>query len=306
MLDFHRELLADSTRTLAFREAIRRIVKPGDVVLDIGAGSGILSWFAIEAGAARVYAIEKQHTADAAALLARHNGYADRLVVVHEYSVDAILPERAHVAITETLGMFALDEQILGLVLDARKRLLRPGAAIIPSRVALLAAPVTLPEKYERHVAWWSDARYGVDLTPLRTFASNSQYGADINEDAHLAAAATLIDVDLHAIDTADVSGRTTFEVTRDGTCHGFGGWFDATLASDPPLVLTNRKPHETHWMQAFLPLEVPVDVKRGDAIELELETHDGRSWRWRGQAADQPFDQTTWLAAPPCLGAKK
>ena len=306
MLDFHRELLADQTRTLGFRDAIRQAVQPGDVVVDIGAGSGILSYFAIEAGAARVYAIEKQHTADAAALLARHNGYDDRLVVIHQYSVDAILPDRADLAITETLGMFALDEQILGLVIDARQRLLRAGARIIPSRLELVATPVTLAEKYERHVSWWTDARYGLDLAPLRTFASNSQYGAAIDEDAHLAAPATLIDVDLHTIDTTTVTGNATFEVTRDAVCHGFGGWFNAMLIDDPPISITNRKPHETHWMQAFLPLETPVEVKRGDRVELELQTHDGRSWRWRGRIENEAFDQMTWLAAPPCLSAKK
>jgi len=58
--------------------------------------------------------------------------------------------------------------------------------------------------------------------------------------------------------------------------------------------------------MQAFLPLEEPVDVARDDAIELELQTHDGRAWRWRGRIGSREFEQSTRLAAPPCLAAKK
>ena len=69
MFDNHRELLAHQLRTDAFREAICRVLKRGDVVVDLGSGSGVFSFFAAEAGAARVYAIEKQHVADVAALL---------------------------------------------------------------------------------------------------------------------------------------------------------------------------------------------------------------------------------------------
>jgi predicted RNA methylase len=54
MLEVHRGLLQDETRTNAFRDAIRRSVTPDSVVLDLGTGSGILSFFAAEAGARRV------------------------------------------------------------------------------------------------------------------------------------------------------------------------------------------------------------------------------------------------------------
>lgn len=306
MLDFHRELLDDAERTLAFRDAIRATVKPGDVVVDLGSGSGILSFFAIEAGAARVYAIEKQHMADVAALLARHNGYADRVTFLHEHSLEATLPERANVLVTETLGMLGLDEQILSATIDARSRFLLPGAAIIPARVALSAVPVELPYDHQRLVGWWSEPRHGLDLAPLRLFASNSQYGAHINEDAYLAAPAPLIDVDLHAIDSVDVTGRTSFTIARDGLCHGFGAWFDASLVADGSIRVTNRIPHKTHWMQAFLPLETPIEVVRGNVVDLELQSRDGRAWRWRGTINSRAFDQLTTLAMPPCSAAKK
>lgn len=299
MIDFHRMLLADEARTLAFQKAIAKSVKPGDVVVDLGSGSGILSFFACQAGARRVYAIEKQHSADLIALLARQNGFGDRVTVVHEYSMHVELPERADVLITEVLGMFGINEQILGLTVDARRRLLREGAAIIPRHIALFAVPVEAPDAYDRYVRFWTETRYGIDFTPVRTFASNDVYATDLAETAHLAAPLSIIESDLSTIETADAGGSVTFTTSRDGVLHGFGGWFRATLAEG--VELSNAAVGATHWQQSFLPLETPVSVARGDEITLALQTHDGHSWRWRGRAAGIDFDQTTWLGAPPC-----
>ena len=299
VLDYHRELISDPVRTDAFRSAIFRVVKPGDVVIDLGSGSGVLAFFACQAGAARVYAIEKQHVADAALVLAKQNGFADRVRVVHEYSLHAELPEQANVLVTETLGTFGLEEQILGLTLDARARLLRPDATLIPSSIALSAVPVELPEVFERHVGWWSEPRYGLDLSPARVFASNTLTTADIEPASYLAAPAEIASLDLATIETPDVHALASFTAARNGILHGFGGWFTATLAEG--IVLSNASPRATVWRQAFLPLEQPIAIPRGATIELELQTHDGRSWRWRGRAGGVDFDQTTWLSAPPC-----
>ena len=69
----HRRMLNDRIRTEAFRDAIEKVVKPGDVVVDVGAGTGILSLFAARAGAARVYAIERSPTIEQAKAIARAN-----------------------------------------------------------------------------------------------------------------------------------------------------------------------------------------------------------------------------------------
>lgn len=298
MLDYHRLLLDDRPRTLAFRDALRKVVKRGDVVVDLGSGSGILSYFAIEAGARKVYAIERGHMADVIALMARQLGFADRLEVLHETSTKVELPERGNVFVSEMLGAFALQEQILSITIDARTRLLAPDARLIPNRVVLSAVPVELPDAHALHVGWWSTPRYGFDLSALRVFAANQLFSKDITPADHLAQPQPILDIDLTTINETTVMGSASFEVTRDGMLHGFGGWFTATLAED--VLLTNLD--ASHWRQQYFPIDQPVPLRRGMNVTLELQSHDGKAWRWRGRAGDAEFDQTTWLLSPPCI----
>jgi hypothetical protein len=201
------------------------------------------------------------------------------------------------------MGSLAWNEEMLGFILDARRRLLTPAARIIPHSVALHVAPVELPEAFQKHIAWWNEPRYGFDLSPLRLFASNSLGYVQLDPAAHIASEATLMDITFATNEQTLVSGRATYAALRDATLHGFGAWFTTELA--PGISFSTREPRATHWAQAFLPLEYAIEVKRGDTIELDLETEDGKAWRWRGRAGSEEFDQTTWLAAPPCVASK-
>src|SRR5437763_10778662 len=69
ILSRHRSLLADSVRTDAFARAIATVVGPDDVVLDLGSGTGVLAILACRASARRVFAVERGHIADVAAML---------------------------------------------------------------------------------------------------------------------------------------------------------------------------------------------------------------------------------------------
>jgi hypothetical protein len=296
MLDYHRELLADETRTNAFREAIAKTVKPGDVVIDLGCGSGILSYFACQAGAARVYAIDSTRMAGVVSLLAQHLGLADRITVIEKESKQVELPERANVLISETLGVAGFDEGIAGSVKDARARLLTENARIIPSHLGVSLVPVELDYDYDKHVAFWSEPHFGFDLSPLRVFASNTIAFAHIRGNAYLAPPHEMFSMAVG--DALEARGTANFTATRDGMLHGFGAFFTTTLIEG--ITLSNQRARETSWSQAFLPLEVPVQLHTGARVDVDLQMDDGRAWRWRGVADGEAFDQTTLLSMPP------
>ncbi len=141
----HAAMLNDRTRTAAFLDGIRAVVRPGDVVVDIGTGTGILAIAAARAGARHVYAVEASGIAESARAMFEANDLADRITLVQGWSTQIDLPERADVLVSEIIGNEPLGERVLEVMSDAVKRLLKPDARLIPSRLDIFGLPVTIP-----------------------------------------------------------------------------------------------------------------------------------------------------------------
>lgn len=141
----HIELLDDVARTHAFVSAIQAHVRPGDVVVDLGTGNGVLAMAAARAGAARVYAIEASDFADVAEETFARNGFAETIRVVRGWSHHVELPELADVLVSEIIGNDPLGEGALRYMPDAARRFLRPGARVLPSQLSVSVQLVDVP-----------------------------------------------------------------------------------------------------------------------------------------------------------------
>src|SRR5262245_56005551 len=109
-LSYHARMLADLHRMDAYERAIRRLVRPGDVVLDVGCGTGILAMLAARRGA-RVHAVEAQPVAHVAQKLVTHNR-----LDVHVYHADICEMEPVEpvdLVVSDYLGVFLVDDQML-------------------------------------------------------------------------------------------------------------------------------------------------------------------------------------------------
>ena len=113
-------MLEDRERTGGFLGAILNAVKPGDIVLDVGCGTGVLSYFACIAGARRVYAVEQGPIIELAKDICQHNGFQDQVIFCNDWSTNVDLPEQVDIIITETIGNLGFEEGILGWVIDAK------------------------------------------------------------------------------------------------------------------------------------------------------------------------------------------
>lgn len=144
----HRRLLADTVRLDAFRCAISEVVRPGDIVMDIGAGTGVLSEYALQAGALRVHLVEENDTILAIARDCLTRNWSPRRFRLHSgRSTDlraSDIEEPVDVIVSETLGTLGINEGIASVLLDASNRFLRPGGRCIPADVALFVASCRL------------------------------------------------------------------------------------------------------------------------------------------------------------------
>ncbi len=273
-LTSHQTMLRDEPRTEAFRKAIMKVVKEGDVVLDVGSGTGILSMFAAQAGAKRVYAVELSETSSLGAHLAALNGFSDVIVPLHGDIRAVQLDEQVDVIISEWMGTIGVDENMYGAVLWARDHFLKDGGTVIPRKVTAHLAPVTTSMRTD--TSFFYGKPYGLNLAPIGEQMVNdllmSRY---VIRPGDLGANAKELWVSDAKDDTADVV-RAPYVAELDFTigkeCHvtALGAWFTADLA--PGVTLSNAPDAApTHWGQLILPCPERLHVKKGEKFKAQV-----------------------------------
>jgi hypothetical protein len=287
----HALMLNDRARTLGFIRAIQAVVRPGDVVVDIGTGSGILAMAAARAGARRVFAIEPSSMADTAAAVFEANGFEDRITVLRGTSFSVTLPEVADVIVTEMLGHHALDEGVLGLMADARARHARAGARAVPRRLTVLAMAVEIPANdLARHIASpralasWKEA-YGFDLSPIahRPGISSFMEGPeDIAEWPALTPVVPVLEVDFEAARIPEIITTAASTLAeRSGDVNGLVLGMLVDLADGIEIeTLPGRAAPDNHWKcPVWLPRE-PFRVETGQPLYLRFSHGDPKHGR--------------------------
>lgn len=277
----HLEMLNDHQRTADYLKAIRATVHPGDVVLDLGTGTGVLAAAAAQAGASRVYAIEATGIGAAAQRLWQANGLDDRITLVRGWSTRVDLPERVDVMISELIGNDPLGERMLDLTEDARKRFLKPDARMIPGSLRVFAVPVAVPSEWlakhlftpEATAAWGRD--YGIDFQslarePLREGHSLWLRATEARDWPRAATPVPVLSADMRSATFAPVETVQTVQVERDTRINGVLEFFEAELASGVTLSVNPETAAESnHWRLRVVPLQNPLELQAGDWIEL-------------------------------------
>jgi len=282
----HTRMLGDLTRTRAFIRALEETIRPDDVVLDIGTGTGVLAIAAAKAGARKVYAIESSAIADVASAMIVGNRVDDRVELVRGWSTRAELPERASVLVTETLGDEALGEGLVETMLDATRRLVLPDARIIPARVEVWAIPCSLsPALRNRHlftrdnISLWS-AEFGIDFGPLegvgrRPFALTLSPD-EVRGFRHLSPAVRVADFDLREMDPS-FDRPATFTAEAAGLFEAALLYFDLQLS---PNVRFRGSPLETderhHWSYPVWISDRPAMLAVGESATLRYRYRAG------------------------------
>jgi len=295
----HRSMALDARRNAAYYQALREIIEPTSVVLDLGAGTGVLGLIAARLGARRVYLVEPQDIVLLAQEAVRANGFDDRVQCLQGRIEEIELPERVDVIVSVLTGNFLLSEDLLHTLFHARDRYLKPGGALIPAAAAMEAVPVAAPSLHAREIAGWSTPQHGVDLSAARVYAANSVFFRmpEMRSLQQLAEPQVLGTVDFGHGAYEGVCSEVSYEITQSGPCHGWLGWFRMKLGDR--WLSTSPYEEPLHWSPAFLPLDPPLVFERGERVTFTLARPAFGDWTWRVHSEQGSQQHSTLLASP-------
>jgi ribosomal protein L11 methyltransferase PrmA/PRMT5 arginine-N-methyltransferase len=293
VVDEHREYLSDQARISAFSRAISEVVKPGDVVLDLGSGTGILGLFACRAGAKKVYSIDDGGMVGLARQICQVNGLQDRVVFIKGLSTRVDLPEKVDVIVADQIGHFGFNAGLLEYFSDARERFLKPGGTMVPCGIELLVAPVE-SHAMRNQVEFWDHSPAGFDFSPARSLAVNTGYPAKFQPEALLGAPARLISLNLANVTSSSFKMTGCVAASRNGCLHGVGGWFSVYLCPNVTMTNSPLAVDSINRRNIFFPIDRPVDVVKGDCVRIAMHivpTETMVTWKveiWNEKNGDQ------------------
>lgn len=277
----HVRMLNDRARTAGYLSAIREVVKPGDVVIDMGTGSGVLALAAAQAGASRVYALEAGAIGKSAVANFAANGFADRITLVQGWSTQINLPERADVLVSEIIGSDPLGERVLECTADAVTRMLKPDARLLPARLLIYGLPVAIPEtEISRHTFTDKSIKkwqrwYGMDFSPMVSIAKQNPpllYVKSVRArrfDA-LAEPVLLADVDFRAAKELVIDNSRTVQACRSARLNGVIVYFELELS---PRVRLSTAPSSAgvtnNWSTQVFCLPEALQLREGDPLRI-------------------------------------
>src|SRR5215213_1112919 len=304
-LHFYGQMLADAPRMDAYAAALRRVIRPDSVVMDLGSGPGVFALVACKLGARRVYAVEPDNVIGLAREAAAANGFADRIDFFEKLSTEISLPEPASLIVSDLRGVVPFFQQHIPSIIDARKRLLARGGVLISRRDISWAALVEAPEQYAELVSPWEN-QFDLDLSAGTRFITNTWRKTHIKPEQFLAEPTCWNTIDYHEVHSPDVRAEISWRAGRDGIAHGFAVWFDSELVDDIGFGNHPAAPRLIYG-QGFFPFPEPVKLSEGDRIELRLAAkfvEDDYVWRWDTDFKEQDrvkasFKQSTFNGVP-------
>ena len=277
----HVAMLNDRERTARFVAGIQEVVHPGDIVADIGTGTGVLAIAAAQAGAQHVYAIEASGIGKLAKEIIKANGFKNRITLIEGWSTQVNLPEPADVLVSEMIGNEPLAENVLEITIDAIKRLLKPDARLIPHRVRIFGLPVTIPQTelmqrtfVSENLQNWN-SWYNIDFSPLSDIVRNSPHTFFINpfhtrEWRTLSEPILLADVDFDNIGALVIDNKRIGVANASGQFNGLLEYFQLDLG---PTTRFSTHPSQAdennHWRSPVWVFLDSLNLEEGDHFEV-------------------------------------
>ncbi|KAJ4756988.1 Protein arginine N-methyltransferase 1.1 [Rhynchospora pubera] len=269
----HEEMLKDVVRTKTYQNVIYQnsFLFKDKVVLDVGAGTGILSLFCAKSGAKHVYAIECSQMADMAKEIVRVNGLSNVITVLKGKVEEIELPiANVDVIISEWMGYFLLFENMLNTVLYARDKWLVNDGAVLPDKAALYLTAIEDAEYKDDKIEFWDNV-YGFNMSCIKKQAMMEPLVDTVDPNQIVTNSQLLKTMDISKMSPGDASFTASFKLIAERTdyIHALVAYFDVSFTKCHKLMgfSTGPKSKSTHWKQTVLYLEDVISICEGEAI---------------------------------------
>ncbi|KAK4480057.1 hypothetical protein RD792_013114 [Penstemon davidsonii] len=269
----HEEMLKDVVRTKTYQNVIYKnsFLFKDKVVLDVGAGTGILSLFCAKAGAKHVYAVECSSMADMAQEIINKNGFSNVITVLKGKIEEIELPvSQVDVIISEWMGYFLVYENMLNTVLYARDKWLVQDGLVLPDKASLYLTAIEDADYKEDKIEFWNGV-YGFDMSCIRKLAISEPLVDTVKQSQIVTNCHLLKTMDISKMSAGNASFTAPFKLVaeRDDYIHALVAHFDVSFTKCHKLISfsTGPKSQTTHWKQTILYLEDVLTICQGEAL---------------------------------------
>jgi type I protein arginine methyltransferase len=273
-------LHADTPRLDAFRRAMTAIIKPGDTVLELGAGPGIFAIMAAKAGAGTVYAVDPSGSVDLLRKAAVLNGVDARVEVHQCMSTEWTPAARIDVVLHDIKGILPISKGSLRSLMDLRSRV-APAATLISRTERVYGALVSCRGLRAEFIDAWSRCDERLDVTPYHDLAVNLPYRAALAKDMIASDVHLLHTLDYRNIPGTDVLMATSWPIAARSEVDGVALWFESELADGITYTSGPDNPSSVYG-QCYFPMVQPLTLGPGDVIEWSVNAIDaGQDYAW-------------------------
>jgi len=277
---YHVPMLNDAVRNNAFYEALRRVVTPESVVVDLGAGSGLLSLMAARLGAEKVFAVERKGFCDSVTReIVEINKLTDKIELicddakfVSSADLQTVSGKSPTILVSETLDSYLIGEGWLRYLDDWNvRKVLHPDAIVIPHHATLYM------HLCQTHFLLNETKTVsGFNFAPIDRFRpKNEVIVGTVRPSTHLnlSMAFPIIDFNFSDRSAGDFFHYLYLEIPiiEDGLLGGAVYSFDLSLDKDEEIKINTFVGSTTHWQQLTQIFDWYKPVRRGDTVRLQI-----------------------------------
>ncbi len=278
---WHLSMMNDHKRNEAYANAIQLAVEEGDLVLDIGTGSGLLSMMAAAKGAQVVTCETSEIIARTAKKIISTNGYQKEVSVINKKSIElevgVDLPKPADLVISEVLSAEFVGEDVRRTIWDAKTRLIKSNGTMIPQsgsiKVALLGSDAEI-DKFVRVANV-----HGFDLSEFNSITQNKFGLSLVSKPVLLSEPKNVFNIDFNSRNKpANEEQVIGIEATQSGMCIGLVQWIRVALYGD---IFYENQPGDgfSHWPNPVYIFDKPIPVKQRDLLKISAFLGEDSLW---------------------------